>query len=146
MEAFSSFVLTEDSPEEEAEETPPSESGKEAGFHIPTLDISQDREEEIFEMLTNRIVDNNLETPAMLFLIPFRPISPIASQIMLLPFAPLLEAFDIPGFDYVSFLKSSDNIDQLVKRIEAQVKIRDEAKQKDKVEDWFSKLMKKIGR
>jgi len=137
--------LTEDSSKEEAEETLPSESGKESGFHIHTLDISREREEEIIEILSNRIVDNKLETPAMLLLIPLRPISPIASQIMLLPFAPLLEAFDIPGFDYISFLKRSDNVNQLVKRIEAKVKNRDEAKQKEKGENWFSKLMKKIG-
>jgi len=137
--------LTEDLTKEKAGETLPSESGEEAGFHIPILDISQERKEEIFDILVNKIVDNRLETPAMLLLIPFRPISPIASQIMLLPFAPLLESFDIPGFDYVSFLKSSDNVDQLVKRIEAKANIRDESKRKDKRENLFSKLMKKIG-
>ncbi len=86
-----------------------------------------------------------MEAPALLFLIPFRPISPIASQLTLLPFAPLLEAFDIPGFDYVSFLKKSDNVNTLVKRIEAKAKIRDEAKRKEPGENWFSKLMNKIG-
>ena len=145
MEAISYFVLTKESPKENAEETSLSESEEKVGFHVPTLDISQEREEEIVEVLASRIVDNKMEAPALLFLIPFRPISPIASQLTLLPFAPLLEAFDIPGFDYVSFLKDSDNVNTLVKRIEAKAKIRDEAKRNEKGENWFSKLMNKIG-
>jgi len=32
-----------------------------------------------------------------------------------------------------------------VKRIEAKAKIRDKAKRKEKGENWFVKLMKKIG-
>ncbi len=145
MEVILYSALTNDSPEKKAEEAPSSEPKKGEGFQVPTLDISPEREEEIVEQVANRIVDNKLEAPAMLFLIPFRPISPIASQLALLPFAPLLEAFDIPGFDYVSFLKSSDNVNMLVKRIEAKAKIRDEAKRKDPGENWFSKLMNKIG-
>ena len=131
MEAVFYFVLTEESPTEEAEKTPPSESKEKAGFHVPTLEISPKREEEIIELLANRIVDNKMEAAALLFLIPFRPISPIASQLMLLPFAPLLEAFDIPGFDYIAFLKKSDNVNMLVKRIEAKAEIRDEANRKE---------------
>ena len=115
------------------------------GFHIPTLEISEEREEEIVEALANRIVDNRLEAAALLFLIPFRPISPIASQLTLLPFAPLLEAFDIPGFDYISFLKSSDNVNLLVKTIEEKAKNREKKKQGEKGENWFSRLMNKIG-
>ena len=86
----------------------------------------------------------------MLFLIPLRPISPIVSQLTLLPFAPLLEAFDIPGFDYISFLNESDNVQELVKRVEDKAKMRDEKDRaekalKGKSDNWFSKLMNKIG-
>ncbi len=145
MENVSYSILTEESPNGEADKTPPSESKEKEGFQVPTLDISQERSEELVEVLASRIVDNKMEAPALLFLIPFRPISPIASQLTLLPFAPLLEAFDIPGFDYVAFLKDSDNVNTLVKRIEAKARSRDEAKRKEPGENWFSKLMNKIG-
>jgi hypothetical protein len=147
--AFSYSALTDNSPEEKAEEALISEIKKEEGFQIPTLEISEDREEEIVEVLANRIVNNRLEAAAMLFLIPLRPISPIVSQLTLLPFAPLMEAFDIPGFDYVSFLKNSDNVNELVKRVEEKARTREEAereeKDRKKGENWFSKLMRKIG-
>ncbi|MBQ04515.1 hypothetical protein CL673_07410 [Candidatus Bathyarchaeota archaeon] len=123
---------------------------KTVGFQVPTLDISEDREEEILDILAKRIVDNRLESVAMLFLIPLRPISPIVSQLTLLPFAPLLEAFDIPGFDYIAFLNNSNNVKGLVERIEFLAKERDEKKrkennQRDKGDNWFSRLMKIIG-
>jgi hypothetical protein len=60
-----------------------------------------------------------------------------------------MEAFDIPGFDYVSFLKNSDNVNELVKRVEEKARTREEAereeKDRKKGENWFSKLMRKIG-
>jgi hypothetical protein len=126
------------------EDTEKSEE-KKKGFHIPTLEISPEKEEEIVETIASRIVNNRLEAAAMLFLIPFRPISPIASQLTLLPFAPLLEAFNIPGFDYVSFLRNSDNVSNLLQRIEEKAKIRDEKNRKEKGDNWFSKLMKRFG-
>jgi hypothetical protein len=142
--------LADDAREEKPEEAPSTEQQKEEGFQIPTLDISEERGEEIVELIANRIVDNRLEAAAMLFLIPLRPISPIVSQLTLLPFAPLLEAFDIPGFDYVSFLNESDNVQELVKRVEEKAKIRDEKDREEKAlkgkgDNWFSKLMKTIG-
>ena len=150
MGALSYSALADDSPDKKAEETPTSDLPKEEGFQIPTLEISEEREEEIIEILANRIVDNRLEAAAMLFLIPLRPISPIVSQLTLLPFAPLLEAFDIPGFDYVAFLKESDNVHELVKRVEEKAKIREEKNREEKAQrvkgdNWFSKLMKAIG-
>jgi hypothetical protein len=145
MEVSFLFALADDSPKNNTEEATTSKLKKGEGFHVPTLDISEEREEEIIELVANRIVDNKLEAAAMLFLIPLRPISPIVSQLTLLPFAPLLEAFDIPGFDYVSFMKSSDNVNQLVKRIEEKAKTREEKNRKEKGDNWFTKLMKKIG-
>jgi len=150
LHGVSYSALTDDSPEKKAEETPIVESEKGEGFQIPDLEISEDRTEEIVEILADRIVDNRLEAAAMLFLIPLRPISPIVSQLTLLPFAPLLEAFDIPGFDYISFLNESDNVQELVKRIEEKAEIREEKNrakkaQSEKGDNWFSKLMKKIG-
>jgi hypothetical protein len=142
--------LADDAREKKAEEAPSTEQKKEEGFQIPTLDISEERGEEIVELIANRIVDNRMEAAAMLFLIPLRPISPIVSQLTLLPFAPLLEAFDIPGFDYVSFMNESDNVQELVKRVEDKAKMRDEKDREEKAlkgkgDNWFSKLMKKIG-
>ena len=139
-----------DNAHEKKEESQRPEQTKEEGFKIPTLDISDERGEEIMEILANRIVDNRMEAAAMLFLIPLRPISPIVSQLTLLPFAPLLEAFDIPGFDYVSFMNNSDNVNELVKLVEAKAKMRDEKDREEKAlkgkgDNWFSNLMKRIG-
>jgi hypothetical protein len=88
------------------------------GFNFPTLEISVEREEEILNYFADKIIDYGLEVPALLFLTPIRPISPIASQLGLLPFAPLLEAFNISGFDYVAFFRKSENVRRLLEKIE----------------------------
>jgi hypothetical protein len=110
---------------------------KKSTFKIPTLEISPKREEEIIKNFTDMIIEHGFESPALLFLIPLKPISPIASQLTLLPFAPLMEAFNIPGYDYVAFLRKIENMDRILKIIE------EKAKTKEKKDGWFSNFFKK---
>ena len=94
-----------------------SESEK-SRFTIPSLEITTEREEEIINIIAEKITKYGLEVPALLVLLPLKPLSPIASQLGLLPFAPILEAFNIPGFDYVAFFSKVENVDRLLKKIE----------------------------
>ena len=85
---------------------------------IPTLEITQEREEEILDYIAEKIEKYGLDVPALLFLIPLEPLSPVVSQLGLLPFAPFLEALDIRGFDYVAFFSKTENVNRLIKKIE----------------------------
>ena|SRR4030042_1936677 len=93
---------------------------KESKFKIsiPTFEITQEREEEISEYIADKIENFGLDVPALLFLIPLEPLSPVFSQLGLLPFAPFLEALNIRGFDYVSFFSKTENVNRLIKKIE----------------------------
>ena len=119
-----------------------SNTDKKEGFNLPTLEITPERQEEILTFLAHKIIEHGLDVPAILFLTPLRPISPIVSQLTLLPFAPLLEAWDIAGFDYVSFFQNSDNVDRLLKKIE-KINVQ-KRKPKVRSESWISKIRKKI--
>ena len=90
---------------------------KKLGFQIPTLEISPEREEGIMHNLAEKIRNYGLETPALLFLIPFKPISPVASQLTILPLAPFMEVFGLSGFDYVAFFNKRENVDRLINKI-----------------------------
>jgi hypothetical protein len=85
---------------------------------IPTLEITPEREEEILEYITSKIEQYGLDVPALLFLVPIEPLSSVFSQLGLLPFAPFLEAFNIKGFDYVTFFSKTENVNRLIKKIE----------------------------
>jgi len=88
------------------------------GFSLPTLEITSEREDEIIEQFAEKIKQYGLEVPALLLFIPLQPLSPIASYLGLLPLAPFLEAFDISGFDYVSFFAKPENVSKLLEKIE----------------------------
>jgi hypothetical protein len=106
---------------------------KESKFKIsiPTFEITQEREEEILEYIADKIEKFGLDVPALLFLIPLEPLSPVFSQLGLLPFAPFLEAFNIRGFDYVSFFSKTENVNRLIKKIE----IKNQKEKKTKIMD-----------
>jgi len=114
-----------------------SSQSKKSTFKIPTLEISSKREEEIIKNFTDTVIEHGFESPALLFLIPLKPISPIASQLTLLPFAPFMEAFNIPAYDYVAFLRKMENMDRILEIIEEKMKT------KEKKGGWFSNLFKK---
>ena len=114
-----------------------SSQSKKSTFKIPTLEISKEREEEIIKNFTDTVMEHGFESPALLFLIPLKPISPIASQLTLLPFAPFMEAFNIPAYDYVAFLRKMENMDRILEIIEENLE------KKEKKDGWFSNLFKK---
>ena len=114
-----------------------SDQPKASTFQIPSLEISEEREEEIIKNFTNTVIEHGFESPALLFLIPLKPVSPIASQLTLLPFAPLMESFNIPAYDYVAFLRKMENMDRILEIIEENLD------KKGKDGGWLSNLFKK---
>jgi hypothetical protein len=97
---------------------------------IPTLEITQEREEEILDYITEQIAKFGLDVPALLFLFPIAPLSPVLSQLGLLPLAPFLEAFNIHGFDYVAFFSKTENVNRIIKKIEEK-NLKKEEKEKN---------------
>jgi hypothetical protein len=114
-----------------------SDQPKASTFQIPSLEISEEREEEIIKNFTNTVIEHGFESPALLFLIPLKPVSPIASQLTLLPFAPLMESFNIPAYDYVAFLRKMENMDRILEIIEENLD------KKGKEGGWLSNIFKK---
>ena len=111
---------------------------KKSTFKIPTLEITEKREQEILDNFTKAVIENGFEVPAILFLTPMKPISPILSQVTLLPFAPLLEAFNIPGYDYIAFLRKIENMEKVLDIIEEHAN-----KKTEKKDGLFSNFFKK---
>jgi len=91
------------------------------GERLPQVDeqLPQERKEAIIEAVAQRVVRMRLAVPAVLFLEMHKPLASLASQAAVFV-SPVLAAFF--GFERMnevaSFLRSSENIEALVKRIE----------------------------
>jgi hypothetical protein len=73
-----------------------------------------------------------LETMAVMFLESIKPLSFIGSQMALFFVGPFLSVFGDLGIDYIKFFDKRENVEKLLKRIEEEIKIREEEEQKAK--------------
>jgi hypothetical protein len=78
-----------------------------------------------------------LEAAAVMFLESIKPISFIGSQFSMVLVAPYLSIFGDMGIDYIKFFEKRENVERLLKRLEDEIKVRDEDKQKAKVQKRF---------
>jgi hypothetical protein len=87
-------------------------------FDIPSFDLPAGKEERIIEQIVRSVSAYGLEMPAIMFTMALEPVSPIFSQITLLPLATMAEFIGLRGFDYVAFFNKRENIEKLLKRLE----------------------------
>jgi len=87
-------------------------------FVLPTFDIPAEKEERIIEQIVRIVSTYDLEIPAIMSTMTLEPVSPIFSQIMLLPWATMAELIGLHGFDYVAFFNKRENVEKLTKRFE----------------------------
>lgn len=89
-------------------------------------------EEQIINRITDEVMKRELEAVAIMFLETVKPISFIGSQLGLVFVAPFLSIFGDLGIDYIRFFEKRENVEKLLKKLEEEIKIRDEDKQKAK--------------
>jgi hypothetical protein len=80
--------------------------------------LTPEREKELIDKIAKRIVDHHMETPTILFLESFKPLSFVAGQFGLVylgPLTPLLGAWSEEG---IALLQKKENVERLLKRIE----------------------------
>ena len=80
--------------------------------------LTPERETELIEKIAKRVVDHHMETPTILFLETFKPLSFVASQfgtVYLGPLTPLLGAWSEEG---LALLQKKENVERLLQKIE----------------------------
>ncbi len=102
-------------------------------WSLPDIDLQPEKADEVIEKVARFIVNTGLGTPAIMTLDMVKPMGPYASTtgfIMGYPFLPL-----IPGnwgFNIVALFHDIENVEKLIRRIEALMKEEDDAKKLEK--------------
>ncbi|MEM2921701.1 MAG: hypothetical protein QXF26_05220 [Candidatus Bathyarchaeia archaeon] len=91
---------------------------KKALNNVPSLDLDEERENQLIEKIAQAISKRDLETPAILFGVGYIPMSTFLSYTGLLPLAPFLEAIGINGYEYTALFSKKRNVRRLLGRIE----------------------------
>lgn len=97
-----------------------------------TRELTPEEEERIINRITDEVMKREFEGIAIMFLESIKPVSYIGSQMSMVLVAPFLSIFGGLGIDYIKFFEKHENVEKLLKRIEEEIKIRDEEKQKAK--------------
>jgi hypothetical protein len=92
------------------------------GFQLPTRELTPEREEELIEALVSKVHSWGLETAAIFFLQSIEAYETVGSSLFLLPAAPFLEFFGVPGYEYSSLFMNRGSVERLMKRIEERSK------------------------
>jgi hypothetical protein len=103
---------------------------------LPMIDLDQDLPQDEIDKLTDSIardvVRRRLETPAILFLETHKPLSFVASQALVVGTPFLGALFGVERMNrYSGFLRSRENVEGLVRRIEELVAERDKPQPSD---------------
>jgi hypothetical protein len=80
--------------------------------------LTPEREQELIDQIAKRVIEHHMETPAILFLETFRPLSFVAAQfgtVYLGPLTPLLGSWSEEG---LALLQKRENVERLLRRIE----------------------------
>jgi len=88
------------------------------GFNIPSLEISEEREEEIIDKFTNYTSKLGMESIASIFTAGFIPVSRLFAMTVMFPLAPVLEFFRIDAYDYIAFINNRENLKKILYRLE----------------------------
>lgn len=83
----------------------------------PWDEIPPEREEALINSLAKHVVRYGLEEVAEVFLESIKPVSRITALTTGWIGSPVLEFFNIPGYDYSKLFSKTKNIDKLIERI-----------------------------
>ena len=93
---------------------------------VASQELTQEREKELIEKISNYIVDNHMETPAILFLESMKPLAYIGGQMAILYLTPFLDILDKWSEEGIALFQKRENIELILKKIEEIVKTTEE--------------------
>jgi hypothetical protein len=92
---------------------------KNSTISSPYKDLSPEREAEMIEWLTEKILSFKMEIPATFIFQIYKPISTVLSDLAMISGYPvILEFFNIKGFEWTSFFRKKGNIENLLKKLD----------------------------
>ena len=80
--------------------------------------LTPEREMELIEKIAKRVVDHHMETPTLLFLETFKPLSFVASQFGIVYLGPLTPLFGSWSEEGLALLQKRENVERLLRKIE----------------------------
>jgi hypothetical protein len=80
--------------------------------------MSPEREKELIDKLATFVIDRHMETPAILFLESYKPLSFVAGQFGMFYLAPLMPLFGPWSKEGIALLQKRENVERLIQRIE----------------------------
>ena len=86
-------------------------------FRMPSLFLTPKQTEEFIESFVQKVSQLGIEKPALMFIGTILPVSPLLSQMTLLPIVPFLELIGLKGYNYVAFFREIDNVKRLEQRL-----------------------------
>ena len=87
-------------------------------MRFPSYDMSPEREKELIDKLARFVIDRHMETPAVLFLESYKPLSFIAGQFGMAYLSPLMPLFGPWSKEGLALLQKRENVEKVIKRIE----------------------------
>jgi len=92
------------------------------------FELSPERKQELIDRIAKEIVKRGLETPAIMFLETFKPLSWVGAELSIVYVMPFVKAYiDSPIVDeIVALFHDREAVEQLIKRIEELVEIEKE--------------------
>jgi hypothetical protein len=80
--------------------------------------LSSERETELIDKIAKRVADHYMETPTILFLESFKPLSFVAAQFGMVYLGPLTSLLGSWSEDGLALLQKKENVERLLQRIE----------------------------
>lgn len=105
-----------------------------------------DRERELIENVAKRIVNSELEGPAIMILQTIKPLIYIGGELAYFYLAPFLPLLDNKGYEFLDTFEKRENIERLIKRVEHLHKEQIREKKKTQGPSIWSRLKKKFSR
>ncbi|UCE38828.1 MAG: hypothetical protein JSW00_06280 [Thermoplasmata archaeon] len=109
------------------------------------LEIS-DRERELIDNVAKRIVNSELEAPAIMLLQTIKPLIWIGGELAYFYLAPFLPLLDERGYEFLDTFEKRENIERLIKRVEYLHRAHEREKEKTQGPSKWSRLRKIFSR
>lgn len=87
-------------------------------FGILVPSITAKREKELIENIVSRVKKIKMESPAILTLEMYKPVSRPFGQLYGFYSAPILEFFGLTGYDYAVLLSKKNNVQEIINRLQ----------------------------
>ena len=104
------------------------------------------KEDVLIDKFAKKIVDSEMEGPAITILQMIKPISFIGGELATFYLAPFLPLLDDYGYDFLDTFEKRENIEKLIRRIESLYKLKENEKEKISKPSILIRLKKLLSR